>query len=299
MIKVSMTFLLSLMLVCVAQAQSPTDAPIDWTAYKIGDHKLSIRFPKLPIRFDQGDLCNEKRSDYFLAYAQEVAYKLTVVKREKPAFALSVCRNSSKFGIDTLNARRAELQITYDKISSDGATELWASRPGGLNQKVWIVDELKKGRWIELSVSGRGDMPKAEEFLNSLDRTSGGNGIGIDEGADQTLGDRGVDTSVMAPSPTPASTANEAGSEPLAIIAKVKAAYTDAARSNKEQGTVTLRVTFLANGGIGNIEVTKGLKYGLTERAIAAAKKMVFLPQRVKDTAVSTTRPVSFSFNIY
>ncbi len=299
MIKASMTLLLSLVFAGVAQAQTPTDAPIDWTTYKLGNHKISVSFPKLPIRFDQNDLCNQKRTEYFLAYAEEAVYKLTVVKRDKPDFPVSFCRTTSDFGIDTLNARRVELQANNDKISSDGAAELWTSRPGGLNQKVWIFDELKKGRWIELSVTGRGDLPKAEEFMRSLDRSTGGNGISVGDGAEQTLGDRGVDTSVMVASPTPASTANEAGSEPLAIIGKVKAQYTNAARSNNEKGSVTLRVTFLANGGIGNIEVTKGLKYGLTERAIAAARKMVFLPQRVKGVPVSTSRPVSFTFNIY
>ncbi len=299
MIKVSMTFLLSLIFAALAQAQAPTDAPIDWTAYKIDSHKLSISFPKLPIRFDMGDLCNQKRTENFLAYAEEVVYKLTVVKREQPDFNLNFCRTSSKFGIDTLNARRAELQNTSVKTSTDGATELWTSRPGSQNKKVWIIDELKKGRWIELTVTGRGDLPKAEEFMRSLDSSSSGDGIAVGEGSEQTLGDRGVDTSVMVASPTPEAAAKEEGSAPLEIIGKVKAQYTDAARSNKEQGTVTLRVTFLANGGIGNIETINGLKYGLTERAIAAAKKMVFLPQRVKGVAVTTTRPVSFSFNIY
>ncbi len=299
MIKVSMILLLSLLLVSKVLTQNSTDAPIEWTTYKISNHKLSISFPKLPIRTDQNDLCNEKRTEYFFAYAAEVIYKLTVVKREKPDFPVSFCRSSSDFGIATLNARRAELQKNSDRISSDGATELWSSRPGARNEKVLIVDELKKGRWIELTVTGRGDLPKAEDFMRSLGRTSGGNGIAVGDGAKQMLGDRGVDTGVMAASPTPDTAANEAGSEPLAIIAKVKAQYTDAARSNKEQGTVTLRVTFLANGGIGDVEVTKGLRYGLTERAITAARKMVFLPQRVKGAPFSTTQPVSFSFNIY
>ena len=299
MIKASIAFVLFLLLGGIVHTQPTRDATIDWTTYKISNYKLSISFPKLPIRTDQGDLCNEKRADNFLAYADEVVYKLTVVKREKLNFPASFCRTSSDFGIDTLNARRAELQKNSDRISSDGATELWSSRAGARNEKVWIIDELKKGRWIELTVTGRGDLPKAEEFMRSLDRTSGGTGIAVGEGSEQTLGDRGVDTSVMVTSPIPNTTANEAGSEPLAIIAKVKAQYTDAARSNKERGTVTLRVTFLANGGIGNIEVTQGLKYGLTERAIAAARKMVFLPQRANGVAVSTSRPVSFSFNIY
>ena len=299
MIKTLLAVSLTLLLVATAHTQTGTDAPVEWTTYKIGKHKLSISFPKLPIRFDQGDLCNQKRTENFLAYAEEVVYKLTVVKREIPDFPVSFCRTSSKFGIDTLNARRAELQKTYDKVSSDGATDLWSGRPGAINEKVWIIDEVKKGRWIEIAVTGRGDLPKAEEFLRSLDLTSGETGIAVGDGSEQTLGDRGVDTSVMISSPTPASTSKEEGSEPLAIIGKVKAQYTDAARRNNERGTVTLRVTFLANGGIGGIEVTKGLKYGLTEQAVAVARKMVFLPQRVKGVAVSTSRPVTYSFNIY
>ena len=88
-------------------------------------------------------------------------------------------------------------------------------------------------------------------------------------------------------------------SEPLKILYKQKAQYTDAARQNNVQGTVTLRVTFLASGGIGGITTIKGLPYGLTEQAIAAARAMKFDPEKVNGVARTTSRPVSFSFNIY
>lgn len=88
-------------------------------------------------------------------------------------------------------------------------------------------------------------------------------------------------------------------SQPLKILYKQKAQYTDQARQNNVQGTVTLRVTFLASGGIGGITTIKGLPYGLTEQAISAARAMKFEPEKVNGVARTTTRPVSFTFNIY
>lgn len=87
--------------------------------------------------------------------------------------------------------------------------------------------------------------------------------------------------------------------QPLKITYKQKAQYTDAARTNGVQGTVTLRVTFLASGGIGSITTIKGLPHGLTEQAIAAARAMRFEPEMINGQPRTTTRPVSFTFNIY
>jgi TonB family protein len=304
MIKGFLAISISLVLVIGVWSQTTSDAPIDWAVYAVGDHNLSVDFPKLPIRFSQADPCNEKLTEHFTAYAEEVVYTLTVVKREKPKWQSTMCPSTSEFGEETLNARRAELKENGERLPTADASERWALKASGRSSKLWIVDDLKKDRWIELTVTGRGDLPKAEEFADSLTLSQGPGGIEVGSGSPQTLGDTGVDTSVVAPSPTPkvdgdAKEPKRDGSEPLMIISKVKAQYTDAARRNKERGNVTLRVTFLANGGIGSIQVIQGLKWGLTEQAIAAARKLVFLPQRLNGAAATTSRPVTFSFNIY
>ena len=87
--------------------------------------------------------------------------------------------------------------------------------------------------------------------------------------------------------------------KPLRIIAKQKAQYTAEARSNGIEGTVLLRVTFLASGTIGSITTVRGLPYGLTEQAIEAARKMKFEPEVTDHGPRTTTRPVTFTFNIY
>jgi TonB family protein len=116
-----------------------------------------------------------------------------------------------------------------------------------------------------------------------------GNGVGNGNGSGRGDGDDG-----NAPPAPPARV-----TQPLKILAKQKAQYTDAARQNNVQGTVTLRVTFLASGGIGSISTIKGLPNGLTEQAIAAARNIRFEPEMVNGQPRTTTRPVSFTFNIY
>jgi TonB family protein len=87
--------------------------------------------------------------------------------------------------------------------------------------------------------------------------------------------------------------------QPLKIISKPKALYTDAAKTAQIQGTVTLRITFLATGQIGGISVIKGQPYGLTEQAIAAARAIKFEPARTKDGPITVTRALEFPFVIY
>jgi TonB family protein len=77
------------------------------------------------------------------------------------------------------------------------------------------------------------------------------------------------------------------------------APYTEAARQANVQGHVTLQVTMLASGGIGDITVLESLKEGLTESAIAAARRTVFLPKRVNGVPVTVTNNFQYGFNIY
>jgi len=109
-----------------------------------------------------------------------------------------------------------------------------------------------------------------------------GNGNGIGDGDDDS-------------GPPPAS----GPTTPLKVTYTPKPSYTDAARQNQVQGKVTLRVTFLASGGIGSISTVRGLPNGLTEQAIAAARQIRFTPAMVNGQPRSVTRQVEFNFAIY
>lgn len=85
----------------------------------------------------------------------------------------------------------------------------------------------------------------------------------------------------------------------LKILDKPRAIYTDAARRNQIAGTVTLRVTFMANGSIGNIVAVSGLSDGLTEQAIAAARNIRFEPAKRNGVAQTVTKQVQYTFTLY
>lgn len=94
-------------------------------------------------------------------------------------------------------------------------------------------------------------------------------------------------------------TTNPANSKPLNVIYKPKPQYTEEAKNNNIQGNVRVRVTFLADGEIGSVSEVAGLPFGLTERAIEAAKKIRFEPQKMNGKNVAVSKVVVFNFTIY
>jgi TonB family protein len=86
---------------------------------------------------------------------------------------------------------------------------------------------------------------------------------------------------------------------PYRITFQPKALYTDAARANNVQGGVRLKITLLANGDIGSVTTVTQLPDGLTEQAIAAAKKIRFEPKRVNGVPVSVLITREYTFTIY
>lgn len=85
----------------------------------------------------------------------------------------------------------------------------------------------------------------------------------------------------------------------MKILSRPQPRYTDQARVNNVQGTVTLRVTFTASGTIGSVSPVSGLPYGLTEQAIAAAKQIRFEPPKRNGQPYAVTKTVSYTFTIY
>lgn len=83
------------------------------------------------------------------------------------------------------------------------------------------------------------------------------------------------------------------------VTFKPEPGYTEEARKNMTQGTVTIRAVFNANGQVTNITVSQRLPHGLTEKAIETAKKVKFTPAKKNGRPVSQYVTMSFPFNIY
>lgn len=83
------------------------------------------------------------------------------------------------------------------------------------------------------------------------------------------------------------------------LISKPEPQYTEDARKNQITGTVVLKVVFTSSGQVTNIRTVSGLPFGLTERAIAAARMIKFVPATKDGHQVSMWMQLEYNFNLY
>jgi TonB family protein len=83
------------------------------------------------------------------------------------------------------------------------------------------------------------------------------------------------------------------------VISKPEPQYTEEARRSGITGTVILRVVFSRTGEVTNIQAVQSLSAGLTERAIAAARQIRFVPATRNGQAVSMYMQLEYNFNLY
>ncbi|HSK64715.1 MAG TPA: energy transducer TonB [Pyrinomonadaceae bacterium] len=83
------------------------------------------------------------------------------------------------------------------------------------------------------------------------------------------------------------------------LLSKPEPQYTEEARRNQISGTVMLRVVFSSSGEVVQIRALNTLPFGLTERAIAAARQIKFVPAMKGGRAVSVHMQLEYNFNLY
>lgn len=83
------------------------------------------------------------------------------------------------------------------------------------------------------------------------------------------------------------------------LLLKPEPQYTEEARRNGTTGTVVLRVVFASSGEVVQIRALRTLPFGLTERAIAAARQIKFVPAMNNGHPVSVFMQLEYNFNLY
>ena len=83
------------------------------------------------------------------------------------------------------------------------------------------------------------------------------------------------------------------------LLSKPEPQYTEEARRNQISGTVLLRAVFASSGEVVQIRAVNTLPFGLTERAIAAARQIKFVPAMKNGHAVSVHLNLEYNFNLY
>jgi TonB family protein len=83
------------------------------------------------------------------------------------------------------------------------------------------------------------------------------------------------------------------------ILEKPEPQYTEEARRHQIRGIVVLRCVFSANGRVTNIVPIRGLRYGLTRKAMNAAYGIKFIPATKDGHPVSMYMQLEYNFNLY
>lgn len=278
------------------------NAPVKWERYKVGDKEVSILFPKLPILIQNSDVCNEVETNQYAAFAKGVVYGLSVTNKTKSE-APNYCTEKRKFTEKNFEDRIKEIKSSL-KTAQETKSNLKNFKTTKINGNkftYWLINDYDNKRWFEIWATEENETnPNIKNFVESFKSEKNPSGIEIGNGSNRTLGDEGVSdkNSVDSVAKDGAKTDKEEITS-LRIILKPRANYTAAARQAQLQGTVRLRVTFLASGGIGSVSPVSSLPFGLTEQAIAAASRLVFIPARRNGTDFSVTKLVEYSFTIY
>lgn len=136
-------------------------------------------------------------------------------------------------------------------------------------------------------------LPSSEEIAASKDAPSpigparSGSGSGSGNGPDR----------LEKPTVVPPPTANS--SSPVRILSSPKALYTNFARFYEVNGSALVKVNFLADGTIGTVTPVTRLPFGLTGRAIAAAKLIRFNPAVRNGVPYQVIKTFEYTFSIY
>jgi TonB family protein len=136
---------------------------------------------------------------------------------------------------------------------------------------------------------GEGDGPGFGRGKNGNigggDKSHGGGGIGGAPGDNPNEADR------VYSSPEVTTRAR--------VLSKPEPQYTEEARRNQITGTVILRVVFSRSGEVTNIRAIQTLSDGLTEKAMAAARRIRFVPATRNGQTVSMYMQLEYNFNLY
>ena len=270
-----------ILLVPAARAQTPASVP--WTVYTIKGEQLSIALPVPPTLQtfkDAPELSDKERKRNLLTCSVTgVVYSIQTIENIKPRLTLEeFVRQQARSYRDHFVFER---NLTVDGIA--GKAFLYTDNKGMVQ---FFVDDK---RLYEIRAYGAPvDDPRIAPFFRDLSLKKQDGAIEVSEAVQTGRFDLAPGTVV----PT-----TEVDTK-VRLISKPEPTYTDKARNEWINGTVVLKVVLAADGTITHIQVVQGLPAGLTERAIAAARKIRFIPATKDGKNVSTWMQLEYNFNL-
>ena len=272
------------LVVAVTTAKPQTQNPPPWNLYTVKGERLSIALPALPAMETSKETRARPQKDrqrrVIKCSSKGVVYVIHIVENPKPRLSLE------SFIQEQTTANPAEKLTAEGDFNIEGikGKAFSYSDRKGMAQFFAKDDRLYDVRAYGASV----DDPKIATFFHYLSLKKQEDAIEVSENVQAGTFDaletlyigKQVDTKAR-------------------LIKKPEPSYTERARGAQITGTVILKCIFAADGTVKNIRVVSGLPYGLTERAIEAARKIKFIPATKDGKNVSMWMQLEYNFNLY
>jgi TonB family protein len=268
-----------------------------WDMYVPRGEEFSILLPQAPSlafkwRFDKKTDDRYKQRIYG-AYGDGIAY--VIISENKPRRAKKLDTFISEFRESLPHHKtlgpsvlKFDHEITLTNFSGKRFRVTFYN---GIEGIVDFYITSKHVYIVEL-VGGNEDNPSIQRFLKSFSLEE--NVPGKHEEHIQPA----VATPTQDQPGIPIFSAKEV-TRPAFAITRPEPFYTEEAKQNQEMGTVVMRAVLTSSGKISDIRVIQGLKYGLTEKAVEAASKMMFIPAMKDGQFVSQYLQIEYNFNLY
>jgi TonB family protein len=253
-----------LILVATAAVAQP---PAAWKSYTVKGEAFSVVFPTLPAM-----ATNEEFIDRFGKFRRQ---RLLGAYAEGLVYTASCYLNPKQELLEDFIEQEIFTHSTFDRTSEKDL------KRNGISGKQYVAPDK---------------VPGTVQFFSSLVLGKSASGIEVTDGLGIPYESGPItqtDWSTQKP------IVGKQADRKTAVIMKPEPMYTEEARKKGTTGTVVLKVVFFSDGSVGKINTIADLPYGLTEKAIEAAKKIKFIPAMKEGKFVSMWMQLEYYFNLY
>lgn len=263
--------------------QTPQSAP-HWTLYTVKGERLSIALPIVPELRTSKEARSRPQKDrqrrVIKCAAKGIVYTIQIVENPKPRLSLEA------FIQEQTAANPVKLFSGHD-LTIDGvaAKEFGYEDGKGLVRFFATEDRLYEVRAYGAAI----DDPSIATFFHYVTLKKQDGAIEVSETVSAESFDATTENIFIG----------EQVDRKVRLLTRSEPEYSEKAKSEEIRGTVILKCVFAANGTVTNIRVVQGLPYGLTEKAIEAARKIKFIPATKDGHPVSMWMQIEYNFNLY
>ena len=294
--RISLVVCTLILLVAGAHGQTPIPSEsLRWKTYTIQGEDFAVELPVLPAMHTTEQYLRRLdrfRKIYLLgSYADGVVYTITVFENPPPRQSLAdfIKEQAQNTSWNRSGARDLTLDGFKGKVLSS------SDRADGMVQYFATEDRL----YAFMAFGAPEDDPRLKKFFSSFSLRKKKDSEELVEGPGLPYEPKSESGASNWSAVDEKLFVGKDVNRKVRLGMKPEPAYTEAARQNQTTGTVVLKCIFASNGRVTNIRVVSGLPFGLTEKAIDAARKIRFIPAMKDGRYVSMWMQLEYNFNLY